>query len=72
MTKGKSQQKSKVKVAVKERFSVLPLVEKGDEFLCVDAKNNFLVISKKSLELYPTFALPETFDAKSSKKIFTF
>jgi len=41
------------------RFTVLPLIDKGDEFLCVDANFQFLMVSKERLEEYTNMALPE-------------
>lgn len=59
----KDQFKVKVKSeALTTRFQVLPLVEKGEENLCVDANFNFLVVSKARLDEFAEIALPETFD----------
>ena len=56
----KNQFKAKVKeLSLTSRFTVLPLVEKGDEFLCVDANFQFLMVSKSQMEEYSNLALPE-------------
>jgi hypothetical protein len=61
----KDQFKQKVKIeALTTRFSVLPLIDKGEDALCVDANFNFLLVSKAKLAQYTEIALPETFDTK--------
>ncbi|MBN1552022.1 hypothetical protein JW979_11150 [bacterium] len=67
MAKDQFKVKTKVKDLV-SRFSVIPLVEKGSDFLCVDANFNFLLVSKAKLEQYAEFALPETFDKTLSER----
>lgn len=49
------------------RFNVLPLIDKGDEFLCVDANFEFLMVSKAQLERYTDMALPETYQEDLNK-----
>ncbi|MGB3976975.1 MAG: hypothetical protein WBM02_06140 [bacterium] len=59
----KNQFKEKTKVtALTPRFTVLPLQDKGDEYLCVDANFQFLMVSKKQLEEFENLALPEVVD----------
>lgn len=56
----KNQFKAKVKdISLTSRFTVLPLLDKGDEYLCVDANFQFLMVSKSQLEEYTNLALPE-------------
>ena len=56
----KDQFKAKTKaVALTSRFTVLPLIDKGDEYLCVDANFQFLMVKKERLEEYANLALPE-------------
>jgi hypothetical protein len=55
----KAKQKDKSLVS---RFSALPLIDKGDDFLCIDANFNFLMVKKDRLEQFQHFALPEIFD----------
>jgi len=46
----KDQFKTKTKeAALTSRFTVLPLVEKGDQFLCVDANFQFLMVKKERI-----------------------
>ena len=63
MAKDQFRDKQKV-VSLTSRFEVLPLLEKDDEFLCVDANFNFLAVKKARLEQYNGMALPETYDSK--------
>jgi len=60
MAKDKIKAKAKVK-PLASRFSVMPLVDKGEEFLCIDANWNFVVVKKTRLEQYSELALPETY-----------
>jgi hypothetical protein len=61
----KDQFKVKVKSeALVSRFSVLPLIDKGEESLCVDANFNFLLVKKSRLEEFSSMALPETYDTQ--------
>lgn len=61
----KDQFKAKTKVeSLTSRFAVLPLLEKGEDSLCVDANFNFLLVKKSRLVEYADVALPETFDQK--------
>lgn len=56
----KDQFKAKTKeAALTSRFTVFPLVEKGDQFLCVDANFQFMMVKKERLEEYENLALPE-------------
>lgn len=56
----KDQFKTKTKdAALCTRFAVFPLIDKGDDFLCVDANFQFLLVSKERLEEYESLALPE-------------
>ncbi|MBN1295245.1 hypothetical protein JXA80_00600 [bacterium] len=56
----KDQFKAKTKeVALTTRFTVLPLIDKGDQYLCVDANFQFLMVTKARLEEYENLALPE-------------
>jgi len=58
----KDQFKSKQKFkALCTRFKVVPLVDKGEEFLCVDANYNFLMVQKTQIDKYAEMALPETY-----------
>ena len=73
----KDQFKQKVKIeALTTRFGVCPLIEKGEDMLCVDANFNFLLVSKAKIERYKLVALPETYDsqlfetAKEKAKVF--
>ena len=61
----KNQFRDKTKFAsLTPRFTVLPLQDKGDEYLCVDANFQFLMVSKKQLEEFENLALPEVVDPK--------
>ncbi len=65
----KDQFKKEVKVtALTSRFSVLPLIDKGDSSLCVDANFNFLLVKKERLNFYAEMALPETFQEELLKQ----
>ncbi len=65
----KDQFKTKQKVtALTSRFNVVPLIDKGAEFLCVDANFNFLMVQKQQLEKYTDMALPETYQDDLNKK----
>lgn len=56
----KNQFKAKGKdLSLTTRFTVLPILEKGDQYLCLDANFNFLMVSKAQLEEYANLALPE-------------
>lgn len=63
MAKNQFKEKSKV-TSLTSRFTVLPLQDKGDEYLCVDANFQFLMVNKKKLEEYENLALPEVVDPK--------
>ncbi len=65
----KDQFKKVVKTtSLTDRFSVLPLIEKGDEFLCVDADFNFLMMTKDRIAEMDALALPELFDSEKKQK----
>lgn len=65
----KDQFKAKTKARlVSNRFGVMPLIDKGEEFLCVDANYNFLMIRKERIEMMAQIALPETYDAALYEK----
>ncbi len=64
----KNQFKAKGKItSLTSRFTVLPLIDKGEEFLCVDANFEFLMVKKAKLEEYTNLALPEVVDPELHK-----
>ncbi len=67
MAKDQFKTKQKV-VSLTSRFNVVPLVDKGAGFLCVDANFNFLMVQKQQLEKYTDMALPETYQDDLNKK----
>ncbi|MCD4654715.1 hypothetical protein K8T06_12385 [bacterium] len=67
MAKDQFKSKSKDK-SLTTRFTVLPLVDKGNEFLCVDANFQFLMVNKERLEEYTNMALPEVVNPKLHKE----
>ena len=52
-----------------DRFSVLPLMEKGDSYLCVDANFNFLLLKKNTVEEYLALAIPQLFDTTENSEV---
>jgi hypothetical protein len=65
----KNQFKVKGKItSLTSRFTVCPLEDMGDEYLCVDANFEFLMVRKAKLEEYHNLALPEVVDPDLHKK----
>ncbi|HPQ39002.1 MAG TPA: hypothetical protein PLV45_01390 [bacterium] len=65
----KDQFKAKTKeTALTSRFTVFPLVEKGDQFLCVDANFQFMMVKKERLEEYENLALPDVINSDLHEK----
>lgn len=59
----KDQFKAKTKVeSLAPRFGVLPLIDKGEAFLCIDANFHFVMVKRWKIEQYSQFAISETFD----------
>jgi hypothetical protein len=67
MAKDQFKAKTKIK-SLAPRFGVFPLIDHGEEFLCVDANFNFVAVKRWKIEQYSQFALSETFDKTISEQ----